>query len=322
MKHFKNSPPRSKARGKGFTLPELLVAMSITLVLVMLTLTITGTAMDAWRGARTEIRAAGQAKIMLNALGRDLEAMVSRRGNNQNQWLVATTNPAPLGPGSAPSPNASRLTFYTRAADRYGGNAGSRQRLGGDNGGDRNADLGGDISAVSYELDFVDPVWGSQNQTFSTFVLYRNLMSPRQTYDTVLGAQNLEQTFEAQAGPNDLTDLICENIYDFTVTFVVTYRDATGQILTERMPVMSTQQGGDEVKRSFGILGSGLAPNLRPGSVVASGQISSVELSITVLSDEAISLLKRIPFRSQAEKQQFLEKHSYRYTRSVIIPQG
>ena len=43
---------------RGFTLAELLVAMTITLILVTLTITITGTAIDAWRGARTEIRAA------------------------------------------------------------------------------------------------------------------------------------------------------------------------------------------------------------------------------------------------------------------------
>lgn len=307
---------------KGFTLPELLVAMSITLILVLLTLSITGTAMDSWRAARKEIRAAGQAKLMLNALGRDLESMVSRMGTNRDEWLVATTNPANLGPASAPSPNASRLTFYTRASDRYDGNAGSRERLGGDNGGDRNADLGGDISAVSYELDFVEPVWGSQNQTFATFVLYRNLMSPLQTYEQVLGQPNLQQTFDAQSGSNDLGDLVCENVFEFTATFVINFRGVDGQIRTRRMPVMSTQQGGAEIRRAFAVTGAGLAPDMRPGSEVASGRIASVELSITVLSDEGIAILKRTPFRSDAERNRFMEIHSYRYTRSVVIPQG
>ncbi|MDB4127797.1 type II secretion system GspH family protein, partial [bacterium] len=77
-------------RNKGFTLAELLVAMTITIVLVSLTVVITGSAIDAWRGARTEIRAAGQAKVMLNSLGRDLESMVYRQGNNNSQWLIAS----------------------------------------------------------------------------------------------------------------------------------------------------------------------------------------------------------------------------------------
>ncbi|MDB4620218.1 prepilin-type N-terminal cleavage/methylation domain-containing protein, partial [Akkermansiaceae bacterium] len=57
-----------KFQKKGFTLAELLVAMAITVVLVSLTVVITGSALDAWRGARNEIRAARQAKIMLDAL--------------------------------------------------------------------------------------------------------------------------------------------------------------------------------------------------------------------------------------------------------------
>jgi len=319
MKKF--TKPRRVA--KGFTLAELIVAMAVTLVLVLLTLTITGTAMDAWRAARTEIRAAGQAKIMLNAIGRDLESLVSRIGNNQNQWLVATTNPGNLGPQSAPSPNASRLVFFTSASDRYGGNAGSQERLGADNNANRNADLGGDISAVSYQLDFVDPVWGAPAPAFSTFVMYRNLMNPDQTYQNrVIGAPNLLQAFDAAAGPNELADLICENVYEFTATFVINYRDAAGVPRNVRMPVMSSAIGGDEIKRSFGITGSGLAPDLRTGTVFAGGRIVSVDLSITVLSDEGISILKRTPFRSEQEKARFLEMHSYRYSRSVVIPRG
>lgn len=301
---------------------ELLVAMAVTLILVMLTLSITGTAMDSWRAARTEIRAAGQAKAMLNAIGRDLESMVSRLGNNRNQWLLATTNPGSLGPSSAPSPNASRLVFFTSAADRYNGNAGSRERLGGGGGGDRNADLGGDVSVVSYALDFVEPIFGSPSQLFSTFVLYRNLLEPNETYpNDQLWSDNLAQAFDNAAGANDLTDLVCENVYEFTATFVVNFRGPDGQIRTTRLPVMSGA-GGETVLRSFAITGAGLEPNQRTGSPFAGGRIASVELSITVLSDEGIAVMKRVPFRSQAEQAQFLEKHSYRYSRSVIIPQN
>ncbi|MGB0145454.1 MAG: PulJ/GspJ family protein [Akkermansiaceae bacterium] len=315
-------PYQSRKSQKGFTLAELLVAMSVTLILVMLTLTITGTAMDSWRAARTEIRAAGQAKTMLNAIGRDLESMVSRLGNNRNQWLLATTNPGNLGPASSPSPNASRLVFFTSAADRYDGNAGSRERQGGGNGGNRNADLGGDVSVVSYELDFVEPIFGSSNQLFSTFVLYRNLLEPNEAYPNAgLWSDNIAQGFDNASRPNDLADMVCENVYDFTATFVVNYRGVDGQLQTARLPVMSSA-GGDRVLRSFAITGAGLEPNQRAGSEFAGGRIASVELSITVLSDEGISILKRTPFRSPAERAQFLEKHSYRYTRSVIIPQN
>jgi type II secretory pathway pseudopilin PulG len=324
------SNPSSRKTSRGFTLAELLVAMTITILLVLLTLTITGTAMDAWRDARTEIRAAGQAKAMLNALGRDLESMISRLGNNRTQWLVATTNPTPPGPGDNASPNASRLVFFTTASDRYDGNAGSQERQNGGGGANRNADRGGDVSAVSYQLDYVDPIAGSNNQRFSTFVLYRKLLEPDFTYQRSLipdgtnanaTASNLIGDFDASAGNNNLADMVCENVYDFTATFVINFRDATGVQRTVRRPVMGGQAGGD-ILNSFAITGAGLEPNQRPNSEIAGGRIASVELAITVLSDEAVERMKRVPFRSASEKQQFLEKHSYRYTRSVIIPQS
>jgi prepilin-type N-terminal cleavage/methylation domain-containing protein len=310
-----------KSFAKGFTLAELMVAMSITLVLVLLTLLITGSAIDTWKAARTEIRAAGQAKIMLNALGRDLESMVSRMGNNQSQWLIATTTAQAVGPQGQESPNAARLTFFTSASDRYNGNAGSRERLSAD-GGNRNADQGGDVSAVSYQLDFVDPVFGNPNQRFATFVLYRNLLDPNETYNgSLVGSQNLETDFDAAAGRNELADLMCENVYEFTVTFVVAYRDATGLSSTTKITVMSSDQGLQTV-RNFAINGTGLAPNLNTRSEFVGGRITSVELAITVLSDEGVAILKRNPFQSPLAAAQFIEQNSFRYTRSVTIPQG
>lgn len=312
----------SKRCRKGFTLAELLVAMSITLVLTLLTLLITGTAIDTWKAARTEIRAAGQAKVMLNALGRDLESMVSRLGNNDSQWLIATTTPEGIGPEGQESPNAARLTFFTSASDRYNGNAGSRERLSNGNEGNRNADQGGDVSAVSYQLDFVDPVFGNPNQRFSTFVLYRNLLDPNETYNgSLMGRQNLEPAFDASAGANDLADLMCENVYEFTVTFVVAYRDTVGTNRTTKITVMSSDRGQQTV-RNFAVNGTGLAPNLNTRSEFVGGRITSVEIAITVLSDEGVAVLKRNPFQSPAASTRFIEQNSFRYTRSVTIPQG
>ena len=312
-----------KSCAKGFTLAELMVAMSITLVLTLLTLLITGTAIDTWKAARTEIRAAGQAKIMLNALGRDLESMVTRLGNNDSQWLIATTTEQGIGPQGQETPNAARLTFFTSASDRYNGNAGSRERLSEAGGGNRNADQGGDISAVSYQLDFVDPVFGNPNQQFSTFVLYRNLLDPNETYNrSLLGRQNLETAFDASAGANELEDLMCENIYEFTVTFVVDYRDSTGRDRITKITVMSSDKGLQTV-RNFAINGTGLAPNLNTRSEFVGGRITSVELAITVLSDEGVAILKRNPFQGNPiVATRFIEQNSFRYTRSVTIPQG
>lgn len=316
---MKKSSKQSFLR-RGFTLAELLVAMTITLVLVSLTLVITGSAIDAWKGARTEIRAAGQAKIMLNALGRDLESIVIRQGNNDSQWLIASSKVTDIGPDNESSPNAGRITFYTAASDRYDGNAGSREKINGDST-NRDADKGGDVSAVSYQLDFADPVWGDQSENFSTFVLYRKLLNPDETYAGVTSTKDLEQTFSTRGGQNDLADLMCENVYEFTITFVVAYRDSNGDKTTTSLPVMSTN-GGLNVVKSFAINGTGLAPNENSKSEFAGGRVTAVELAITVLSDEGVAILKKSPFKSTQDKARFLEEYGYRYTRSVSIPQG
>lgn len=307
---------------RAFTLAELLVAMTITIVLVSLTVVITGTAIDAWTSARTEIRAAGQAKIMLNAIGRDLESLVFRQGNNSSEWLIANSNDEGIGPELEPSPNAARLTFFTAASDRYNGNAGSNEKTTGENIADRDADKGGDVSVVSYQLDFADPVWGDQSENFSTFVLYRKLINPDETYDGGLSGQDdLESSFDENGGTNELADLICENVYEFTATFVVAYRDEDGDNKTVSMPVMSSSRAGNAV-RSFSIRGTGLAPNGSTRSEFTGGRVAVVELAITVLSDEGVTILKKSPFRDDEAKAKFIEEHGFRYTRSVFIPQG
>jgi type II secretory pathway pseudopilin PulG len=305
---------------RAFTLAELLVAMTITLVLVSLTMVITGSAIDAWSGARTEIRAAGQAKIMLNALGRDLESIVIRQGNNDAQWLIASAKDEGIGPQSQPSPNAGRITFFTAASDRYEGNAGSQEKLVG-SAANRNADKGGDVSVVSYQMAFEDPIWGDESDNFSTFVLYRKLLDPDDTYAGVTSTVDLEKTFDSRGGSNELADLMCENVYEFTISFVVVYRDSNGDQATATIPVMSTNRGLGIVK-SFAINGTGLAPNENSRSEYRGGRVASVELAITVLSDEGVAVLKKNPFQNPVDKAKFIEEKGYRYTRTVSMPQG
>jgi len=301
---------RTSRQAKGFTLAELLVAMSITIILVTLTVIITGSAIDAWKGARSEIRAAGQAKAMLNALGRDLEALVSRTGTN-SEWLYASAQDEMIGPDGESSPNAARMYFFTAASDRYDGNAGDATR-----------DEGGDISAVGYELDYLDPIFGDESEKFATFVLYRRLLDPDETFNgKLIGTSELKQDFEVQAGTNELEDFICENVYEFTVIFVIEYKDNNGAIKTVKVPVLSNPEGSINAKKSFKITGAGLEPDENPNSEYRGGRIVSVELSITVLSDEGIRILRKSPFRIADTKNKFIEKNGYRYTRSIAIPQ-
>ncbi|MEN8694052.1 MAG: PulJ/GspJ family protein [Akkermansiaceae bacterium] len=292
-------------RQKGFTLVELLVAMSITVVLVSLVVAITGTALDTWRGARNEVRAARQAKIMLDALGRDLESFVIRPNNN-SQWLFARTAEDEVGPENQPSPNAATLVFLTAASDRYGGDIGGSE------------DKGGDISTVGYQLKFEDPIFADFDETYSKFVLYRNLVNPDNTFQGVLGQNDLEQAYDGYAGAgSDPANFMCENIYEFSIVFVVEYLDRSGDKQLVRVPIIDT--GALNSADKFVIEGNGLKANgTKP--VYADGAVVSVDISVTVLSDTGMRQIKNRTFNSDEAKAKFLAQNSYPYTKTVNLP--
>ncbi|MGJ8694862.1 MAG: PulJ/GspJ family protein [Verrucomicrobiaceae bacterium] len=293
---------------KGFTLVELLVAMAITVILVSLVVVITGSALDAWRAARNEIRASHQAKIMLDALGKDLESLVVRKNNNY-EWLYVTSETTEIGPVGQPSPNAATLVFLTSATDRYDGNLG----VNGD-------DEGGDISAVGYHLEFRDPIFDDQDERYSTFVLYRNLINPDQAFQGLLAAEDLEQAYSAaSAGRTEQRNFMCENIYQISVIFNVEYVDESDEKVTVRVPVMSSGTGANAVSQ-FSITGDGIrTDNSTPR--YSDGRVVSVDLGITVLSDTGMRTLRTRTFNDVEQKAKFLTENSYPYTKRIVIPQ-
>ncbi|MGC6427374.1 MAG: PulJ/GspJ family protein [Akkermansiaceae bacterium] len=291
----------------GFTLAELLVAMAITVVLISLVVAITGTALDTWRGARNEVRASRQAKIMLDALGRDLESFVVR-ANNDSEWLYASTSQEKIGPEGQPSPNAATLVFLTAASDRYGGNIG-----------DSTEDKGGDISTVGYQLKFEDPVFADQDERYSKFVLYRNLIDPDRTFQGVIGRDDLEQAYQGYAGAgSDPANFMCENIYEFSVVFVVRYLDQSGEDQIVRVPVIDS--GALNAAQKFVIAGDEIeVDDSKP--VFGDGAVISVDISVTVLSDTGMRQIRNRTFSDDDAKAKFLAENSYPFSKSVIIPQ-
>jgi len=287
-----------------------LVAMAITVVLVSITVSLTAVALDTWRGARNEVRAARQGKMMLDSLGRDLEAVIIRRGGDA-EWLSVIADKDDVGPEGEPSPNSSSLVFFTAAPDRYNGNVG-----------DATDDKGGNVSLVSYQLAYGDPIFGDQeNINSTTFVLYRDLIDPDTTFDRYLGSEDLESAFSQRrrAGYERSDAYVCENIYEMTIVFVIEYEDPTDGLTTVRVPVMGTARGGEAAQR-FTVNGEGIEKDSRDTVEYSSGRIVAVDLSITVLSDTGMRIIKNSPFKNEQKKAEFLAKNSYQYTKSIRVP--
>ena len=326
--------PSQRSR-RGFTLIELLVAMAITTVIVTVLVSVTAMALESWNRSRAEIRAARQAKSMIDTMARDFESFVSRKGNDF-EWLYAKSAPPSEGPKGNLSPNALDLVFFSAATDRYNGKIGTA------------TDLGGDVSTVGYKLTYKDPIAGAVNDEYKTFVLYRKLVDPKETFDKILGQAIIKTPFDAASGTaiDKEENFICENVYQFTVTFHVsaTVPDTSKPgnppptiLKSVAVPIGnkdSDLSGKDYVlTKNFSITGSGIITNFEPASNVGvtnpqlkAGRLSAAEISITVLSDFGMQQMRRREFvatdKKTAEevKADFIAKHSYQYSKVVQLP--
>lgn len=300
----------AKNSQRGFTLIELLVAMAITTVIVTVLVSVTALALDTWNRSRAEIRAARQAKSMIDSMARDFESFVSRKGNTF-EWLYAKSNPSSEGPKGTTSPNAIDLVFFSAATDRYDGKIGTAD------------DLGGDVSTVGYRLTYKDPIAGENKDEYKTFVLYRKLVDPKESFEKILGQASIKAPFDAAGGESiDKEDnFICENVYQFTITFHVSTTVA-GSLKSVTVPI---QPGANT--ENFSITGSGINTTFAPPSgagvtnaQIKAGRLSAAEISITVLSDFGIQQMRRRGDLTGAKLDEFIAEHSYQYSKVVQMP--
>ncbi|RYD63663.1 MAG: prepilin-type N-terminal cleavage/methylation domain-containing protein [Verrucomicrobiaceae bacterium] len=308
--------PFSKPLRRGFTLIELLVAMAITTVIVAVLVSITGVALDTWQRGRAEIRASRQAKSMLDTMAKDFESLVSRRGNNF-EWLYSKVDSQLPGPSANTSSNSAELVFFTAATDRYEGNIGGSK------------DLGGDVSCVSYQLKWQDPVEGEEDDRSATFVLYRLLVNPDETFKDLLGKDDLESAFQSKSQKvKDVENFVCENVYQFTLTYQVEVTQAaSGGGTAKTFPVRVTL-GESGSGKELRLRGNGIeTPGLSTGSIspqvtsdeLKAGRLIGVEIGITVLSDAAVIRLNNSQL-SEEVRQKILAQESFQYSRTVELP--
>jgi type II secretory pathway pseudopilin PulG len=337
MNHLQTS-----AAKRGFTLVELIVAMAITIIIVGVLVSVTSIATDTWNRSRSELRASRQAKGMIDAIARDLEGLVVRRGNF-NEWLSCEVD-ADLNELGAnmKSTNAARMAFFTAVTDRYDGKLGTSD------------DNGGDISCVDYKLEYKDPLDNSDDGSeFKTFVLKRLIVNPDDAFADLLGETDMAEAIKGENNKNiSLRDIlskptlpylkdvekpenfVCENIYQFTISFAVEVRP-TGSSSVEpvTLTISNTESDVDGISLTGGgivlkVGGKYAPPDFTMKSdtgmgitreEILRGQLKSFQISITVLSDMGIDQLRRRTF-SGTQQTEFLAKHSYQYSKLVQLP--
>jgi hypothetical protein len=299
---------------------ELMVAMAITSIIVTVLVSITSIALDTWNRSRSELRASRMGKMMVDYMARDLESLVTRRGNS-NEWLSAVDDPQ-IGPAGLKSTGASRLIFFTAPTDRYDGNAGIST-----------SDNGGDVCCVAYTLDWKRPVQVGSS-VFRTFVLNRKLVDPDLTFSgnakfkPLLGVtsstNSLDSVFTGIYNLGNISNsanYTSENIYQFSITFQVQVTDSSGTApIVRTVPVAMGSNG----TKSFRVLGTGILTDYSGPykDLVPSGRVTAAMISLTVLSDIAVDQIQagKRSFTDDKAKAEFLAKNSYNFSKLVQLP--
>ncbi len=297
---------------RGFTLMELMVAMAITTIIVTVLVSITSIAIDTWNRSRAELRASRQAKAMVDTMARDFESFVSRRGN-EFEWLSAESPSGGTVGDKLESSNSSDLIFFSGSTERYDGEIGVSGK-----------DNGGDVSCIGYKLYYADPV-SKGGSKFKTFILRRILVNPDLTFKNLLGQKDLETAFGTYATKlDDIENFVCENVYQFTVTFNVEVTSGVGanaKLVT--VPVTVGQSSSGQMTKSFKVKGTGIDTEVTTNTVTSdelkAGRVKGMHISLTVISDAGIEQLRNRPF-SDAQKADFLAKNSYQYSKLVQLP--
>ena len=156
-------------RLRGFTLVELLVAMTVTTILMVALTSLTVAALEDWRQARDFRRYRAAAWEALDLLDHDIRSSIIRPpvpGSSQSAgtWLELRGQPTPNLPNS-------QLSLIARPS---GGLPGSQ----------------GDVHAVHYRL--ASPQTHPTESSLSHQSLFRALINPTRTLGEVLPAQDPE----------------------------------------------------------------------------------------------------------------------------------
>lgn len=303
-----------KSSKQGFTLVELIVAMAVTTLIITVLVGITSVAIDAWKRSRAEVRASRQGKAMIDSMARDFESMVSRKGNSFEWLYAATPNTLPGSDQPAKikeaSTNALDLIFFTAATDRYDGQIGVSGQ-----------DEGGDVSCVSYQLAYQDPVAATANTNYGTFALYRKLVNPDDAFTNLLGQTDLKAAFNSYASDVTKTEnFVCENVYQFTVTFMIEVTRTSGSTTTKlTVPVVM----GPSQTNSLKIQGTGIVTSYAGSGVTAdeikAGRLAGVQISLTVLTDFGLEQLRVRSFANDADRAKFFAQNSFEYSKLVEL---
>ena len=316
---------------RGFTLIELMTAMAITAILVLVIMQMTTKGIDIWRLVQEDISTASRARIAMDCVSHDFEAMQWRIGDNRYEWLFARAAKDLKGVDKDMKiPRSAQCVFFTSPIDRNPtvSSDESMRRSYRDTRA-HNSETQGDVLCVGYRLLYRDQVLNlpadknsRDEQSFPRFSLYRHLVTPRTTFERLLGVLNLKTAY----GPYESEDeqhFLCEDILEFNVTFTIRHSVGKGDPVrgypnyeTTVVPVISSTGKEKEIE----VYGDRIEVD---GKVLYNPRIDSVNIAMTVLTEEGANIMEQV--RQKRRRAPKAADFFHRYTRSfsttVMPPQ-
>lgn len=336
---------------KGFTLIELMTALTITSVLILIVLGVTSVSLGYLKSSREDVLASRSARPILLAMSTDLESMHYRSGNDF-EWLYAGRDPyltetsMRLGPRRRQASNAVQLLFFSSAPDRFSAVDSMGQEIA--NSSSRTA---GDVNLIAYRLVYRDHILDEEASKtglgFPVFSLYRNVVAADSTYSggqgggPLLGQRNLQNAYSSrERSETNPSNYLAENIVEFTLAFEIEYKSRAGSggvqgsdrsIAT--VPILAvprSRSAGGSSRSSRGIgdasefrlRGNGITIKGGAGGTpgLEAGRLSAVTISMTVITEEGMARIDNLrKTNNQNVEKDFFAKYTRNYTARIPI---
>lgn len=344
---------RKKVRACGFTLIELMVAMTIASSVILLVLYLNDSGAKWWKSTKDSVYTSNVSRVAMQTIAQDLESFQMKPGNNNYEWLYAgkdkddakkaasKQNKGKSQKKNKPSglghiPDSARLIFFSCSPVRNPAvshdvndrdvyrselvSAGTGMQ--GDN------SYKGDVCAICYCLEYKDNISNSDpgkgEGVFPVFSLYRRVMSAEKTYEEVLCAGELDKVFDNNLNP----ELICDNVVEMNLSFNIEYtpKGTEKQKNSRRLQtvtVISSNGRSNEVC----VRGNSVFVD---GNELRNARIVSANINVSVLTEDGVVMVDRLrqgdaklnkQLRTEAGLVDFFRDYTRQFSRAVSMPQ-
>ncbi len=245
----------------GFSLVELLVATTVSMLLIGILLGVTNGISTNYSRMQTKILNEGDASLVLDQIVQDIDGMVIPTIQGAESLRVTKETVEDFD-------NAIWLTLLTTATDKD-----DSDKEGSNN-------FNGATRAVSYQFAFQNVIDGGSEDP--SYAIYRSIASARHTFENAVGDVNLQEDYWGELGeggplpPTDKDALLAENVVDITIRFF--YLDEDGN--------EKWTEPGDNVR----IGRDGTTVNDEP--LASTSGFSRAQVSVTVVPPAGMELLK------------------------------